>query len=132
MNFLKQLGFSGRFQALRLGFIVNETKISPCVYEMIKELLAKDIDFMILDIKKIYRIDAGYFDLIIVDHLVQEIYEFIDQWIFLIVGKGLLLSIIENTNKVNHPALPLIFRGTVQISLNPDKTCQGFIYQNDN
>ena len=132
MSFLNHLGFSGRFQAIRLGLIVEESKISPCIHGMIEELLVQEIDFMILDVQRVYRVDVGYFDLIITDYLVHEIYEFMDQWIPLIGGGGLLLEISEASSNKYHAALPLLYRGAVQFVLEPvEVTCKGFLYQND-
>lgn len=132
MSFLKQLGFTGRFKTLRIGFIVDKSKISPCIHGMINDLVAKDVDFLILDIHKIYMVDEGYFDLVITDYLVGEIYEIIHTWVFLISGGGLLLQMINNVEKKYHSVLPLESRGVVFFSSNFDQiTYKGLIYQND-
>jgi hypothetical protein len=132
MNILRQLGFSGRFKAIKIGVIVDFLEITPCIRDILSELSANNIEYTILDVQRIYRVEDGYFDIVFCDLSVGQIYEFIDRWIYLISGKGLLVDMIYGEKFIRIIPTQLRFQEALSFpQLNSDLTYKYRTYRNN-
>ena len=131
MYFLNKLGFTGRFDAIKIGVLINASKISPSIQLVINSLLNEHVDFLLIDIKRGYIVREGYFDLIIVDSYIDEIYDFYQQIELLTFNGCLLLQTIDEANKI-YKHLPYKFQGALTVSSDFDQTTyKGFLYKNE-
>lgn len=130
MEILRQLSFSGRFKVIKIGIIVDFAKFTPCIQAIVNELLKYNIDFMILDTQKIYRVEDGYFDIIFCDLSVGSVSNYIDKWIFLISAHGLLVEIVSGDKFIRTIPDKLCFQKILTFPLlNPDLKCKYLVYR---
>jgi hypothetical protein len=131
MNLLYKLGFTGRFNAIKIGVLIDTLNISLSIQAIINSLLEEGLELLILDAKKEYMIRDKYFDLIIADSYVVEKLNSFDKMQFLTFGGCLLLQTVNDTNNFTS-LLPLKFQGVVKVLFKSNQiTYNGILYKNE-
>ena len=130
MSLLNELGFTGRFNTIKIGVLIDTLKTTLSIQAVINNLLEEGVEFLILDVKKGYLIRDSYFDIIIADRYILEKNISLNQFYSLTLGGCLLLHTIDDSNYFN--LLPLKFQGRVTVFYESFQiTYNGILYQGE-
>lgn len=132
MGILRELGFSGRFKALKIGVIVDFSHVTDCLRNILIDLSADNADCIILDIQGIYRIEDGYFDIIFYELPTRQANNTIYNCYSLISGGGLLLEIISDEKAISPILSQLVFQKVIRFTpSNSDAAYKCLLYRNN-